>query len=284
MHLIPEDYKKEFIKDPYSSLRDIAGVSTRAKNPFMPNRNLVARCFGRKRSVVLKPQTDFLAERPQIRPSRIKYPNLYRFVHIDLGLTGDAAGVACGYVSKFVAVKRRETIELLPQVEVDFLLEVTPPPNGEIEFSNIRQLLYVLRDNGMPIRWVTSDSWQSTDTIQILRSKGFITGVQSIDKTYLPYDMLKTALYDGRVVAPTHEKVVMELTSLEVEVKAQKVKIDHPLGKSKDVADSLAGVVYGLTTRRETWTTHGVSGELPRFIQEQMGKVEDSKVGVDSHT
>jgi len=34
--------------------------------------------------------------------------------------------------------------------------------------------------------------------------------------------------------------------------------IDHPPNFSKDCADAVAGVVYGLTYRRATWVHHGV--------------------------
>lgn len=54
----------------------------------------------------------------------------------------------------------------------------------------------------------------------------------------------------------------MELISLEKDVK--KNKVDHPAGGSKDVADALAGVVYGLTMRREVWGLHKIPlGEIP---------------------
>jgi hypothetical protein len=36
-------------------------------------------------------------------------------------------------------------------------------------------------------------------------------------------------------------------------------KIDHAVNSSNDIADALAGVVYGLTMRRENWVRHGIS-------------------------
>ena len=68
--------------------------------------------------------------------------------------------------------------------------------------------------------------------------------------------MLKNALYDNRVFLPRHDKLLNELKTLEKDAKTG--KIDHPSTSSKDIADALAGVVYGLTMRREIWVTNGV--------------------------
>jgi len=58
-------------------------------------------------------------------------------------------------------------------------------------------------------------------------------------------------------VAPTHAKAQHEMVTLEIDVKRK--KIDHTPHSSKDVSDSIAGVVRGLTVRREIWARHGVS-------------------------
>ena len=76
------------------------------------------------------------------------------------------------------------------------------------------------------------------------------------DDTYA-YDGTKQALYDGRVKSPKHDKALRELCSLEFNSK--KLKIDHPPAGSKDVCDAMAGVIWGLTMRREIWTRHEVS-------------------------
>ena len=49
------------------------------------------------------------------------------------------------------------------------------------------------------LKWISFDTFQSADSIQILSQKGFITGTFSMDKNSLPYDVTKTAFYDGRV-------------------------------------------------------------------------------------
>jgi hypothetical protein len=174
-------------------------------------------------------------------------------VHIDLGLTSDSAGVVCGHVPRFVET---EDHVLMPEIQIDFALRVKPPPNQEIKFYKIRTLLQKLHEAGLPITWVTFDSFQSADSIQILRTMGFATGRVSMDITLLPYTITKTAIYQGRLKCPKSERTRLELLSLEM--LAKQGKIDHPPNGSKDVSDALAGVCHGLTTRREVWAAHGV--------------------------
>jgi hypothetical protein len=265
---VPIEYLSDFSgpkADIIKALRDIAGKSTLARYPLMSSRELVAQCFGKRHSVfapsdptVQADDVDFVVRRPKVRPSMVKHnPEWPRWAHIDLGLRSDHAGLTIGHVPKFVDVMRSDGIvETLPQVEIDGFLDIAPPKNGEIDFAQIRSVLYKLRDMGMPIRWVSLDSFQSVDTMQILRSKGFVVGYQSIDTTPVPYELTKQALYDNRVVAPDCNKVMRELLSLERDPATG--KIDHPVSGSKDVADSFAGVVFGLTTRREVWGQHRV--------------------------
>src|ERR1700678_1794699 len=98
------------------------------------------------------------------------------------------------------------------------LLEIKPPSNGEIQFENIRQLLYTLRDKmKLPIKWVTFDTFQSKDSMQLLHTAGFITGIRSMDVDTLAYDIAKQAFYDDRISAPHHPKAMKELVRLEID-------------------------------------------------------------------
>jgi hypothetical protein len=254
---VPEEFRSEFTRDILSAIRDIAGSATFALHPFIVNTEAVARSFCKRQSVLSVETADFVASRPNLYPNLIIRPDEPRMAHVDLGLTGDSAAVAVGWVEGFARVPRSDsTFELMPQINFDLILEVKPPPNGEIEFENIRRLFYKLREEGMNLKWISFDTYQSVDSIQILRQKGFTTGQFSMDKTPLPYEVTKTAFYDGRVKAPKHEKALSEIMRLERD--PQSGLIDHPPNFSKDCADAVAGVVYGLTYRRATWARHGV--------------------------
>jgi hypothetical protein len=267
---IPIENKQLFINNPLKALRDQAGLATQALHPFMMNTDAIAACFGTTPSIVSRPECDFDAERLLIYPRKFAGLEHPRFAHIDPSKTKDSTGVAVGHVPGFVAVDRGDVVEMLPIIVFDVLLEVKPPKGGEIEYANLRRFFYALRSQGLPLKWITSDTYQSTDNMQILRQQNFVTGITSMDTETVPYDTLKQAIYDGRVRAPTHPKCQRELTRLELDPKT--LKVDHPNTGSKDVADAMAGVCYGLTQRREIWARHGITTRnMPRDLAKKQG-------------
>jgi hypothetical protein len=254
---IPVEYYEDFVRDIHSAMRDIAGISSNAIHPFIVNKECIEEAFGSVKSILSRPNCDFVETEVELYKGRIKCVDQLRWVHLDLALTGDSVGIACGYVDRFQEIKRGSSqIEMLPRIVFDFILEVPPPKNAEINFEMIRTMLYKLREHGVPIRWVSMDSYQSKDTEQLLAHQGFLTGQQSIDKFSHPYDVMKTALLDGRLLAPYHEKALSEIARLERN--PLNGKIDHPPGGSKDLADAMAGVVYGLSRQRRVWHFHGI--------------------------
>jgi hypothetical protein len=53
-------------------------------------------------------------------------------------------------------------------------------------------------------------------------------------------------------------------------------KVDHVPGASKDCADALAGVVYGLTMRREIWGMFSIPViNIPNLIYADMDTLEE---------
>lgn len=273
---IPEEYRKDFESDPQRALRDIAGVSTMAIHPYMTNTSAIAQMFSTDvKSIFDSTVVDFFTRKAKIFPSRILNPDEPRWVHIDLATTGDSVGMVIGHITKFVQVERVEGImETMPEIHIDGSLEVAPPKGGEILYHKVRALLYKLTELGMNIRWISFDGFQSTDSMQLLRQKGYSTGMVSTDTSTRPYEVLKQAVYDGRVHSAPHDKLKKELASLEMDSK--RGKIDHPANGSKDVSDSLAGVVFGLTTRKEIWVRHKVSLErIPEILSKEV-KTKDA--------
>jgi hypothetical protein len=138
------------------------------------------------------------------------------------------------------------------------VLEIKPPRGGEIEYEEIRRLLYTIRDVlKINLKYVTFDQFQSQDSMQILRRERFVADYLSMDVNTLAYDLAKQAFYDGRIKAPAHPRAQKEFTSLEIDVK--KNKVDHPPTGSKDCSDAMAGVVCGLSRQREIWVRNNIS-------------------------
>ncbi len=276
VHPVPIEYKEDFIRDIYQAIRDILGISTLAKFPYIHDVGAIADCMDRPLRVLSSDTTDFTDDKIRVFKKRFSMPDSPRFVHVDLAVSSDSAGICMGHVPEFVLIDRGDVQEVLPFFHIDFCLEIRPPKGDEIPFYKIRELIYMIRDRGLNLKWVSFDSYQSKDSQQILRQRGFLTGEQSIDRTTVPYDITKTALLDRRVSMPKCDKLRTELTRLEKD--QSKAKIDHPMNGSKDMSDALAGVIYGLTMRRETWTRHDIPfGRIPESVTEALAAQLEAK-------
>ena len=140
---VPIEYEHQFNADLVKSIRDIAGYSTQALHPFILNTDAVAECFGVVQSIASREDCDFDRTKLQLFPKRIQNPTEPRFAHIDLSISKDSAGVCVGHIPGFKHMNRGDYQETLPIIQFDMILEVRPPKGGEIEFENIRRLLYV---------------------------------------------------------------------------------------------------------------------------------------------
>jgi hypothetical protein len=135
-----------------------------------------------------------------------------------------------------------------PVVKVDFVLPLEAdtglqPVAREVQLRWFRKLVWVLTQRGFNIGWASMDGWQSEDTLQILNSRGIEAERLSCDIATTPvWGTLQDVMYDGRLDGYHHDLLVMEIASLRL---LGNGKVDHPDGGSKDLADALAGAVYG---------------------------------------
>lgn len=263
---IPIDFLDDFERDIITALRDVAGKATLATHPFIVNREAIVKATRSDYISFSRERVDFVETQLSINKKAFYKPELPRFFHSDLAITGDSAGFAVGCVIGFKQVSGLGGVrELLPIIHIDALLQIAPPKGGEIQLHKVRDVIHALRKIGINVRWGTFDQFQSRDSMQLLRQAGIAVGYQSVDIGTGPYDFVKNALYEERLSIPLHAVVQRELASLEKNTK--KNKIDHPAGGSKDVSDALAGVVYGLTMRREVWSMYGIPAvQIPASI------------------
>ncbi len=111
---------------------------------------------------------------------------------------------------------------------------------------------------------ITYDTFGSQESVKTMKDEGFDADILSVDKDTTPYDMLRTAIYDERVLCYKFPILQRELTQLE----RGRDKIDHPApaSASKDIADCLAACVYHC---EESWRC----GEMNKGLF-QVGLVE----------
>lgn len=252
---IPTVYRSNFENNPEKALRDLAGIPPAAGDPFISLTykldEAVSRWQIRNHNIGSPVTTDPV--RPQFEKWFTALNSLKRAVHIDLAYSGagDALGLAMGHVSEMVDLDS----ELKPYIVFDFLLRMKAPAGTQIMIQDIRRIIYDLKDElGFKIRTVSMDGFQSTDTMQQLRKKRYNVEYLSVDRSKLPYEDLRDAIYENRIEFPPYmtylNKGSTELVQIAVkelmELEDNDKKVDHPASGSKDVADAMAGVVNSL--------------------------------------
>jgi hypothetical protein len=164
----------------------------------------------------------------------IRDKNAPRWVHADLSLVHDRCGIAIvkvpGFVNK-ITDPASGTIETLPLFHVEVAISIQPDPMHPIDIPDLRRwVLQLSTYYNINIHEFTFDGFQSKESQSQLRKVGIRTREVSMDRTTEPYEVLRRALYDDRLL--------------------MKKKIDHPPNGSKDVADAIAGATYAASTSR----------------------------------
>lgn len=228
-------------------------------------------------------------------------PGKYYVIHVDLALKKDRCAMAlatqgnpvtrekcpCNYnnlprVSScaMCGLEIEKWIKKeLPTMQVVLLKHFKPTDiqggNKEVDFSDVRQEIFFIRDRGFKIYSLTYDGWQSRDSIQVMQKTfgkrklkdrwGKEIGEQdiattlSVDRDTKAYDTLKEFIYDGRFfITPPRDVKQKEdwedsLDPVAIayrEFRALRLingkKVDHCLGGSKDFTDSLAGCAFAI--------------------------------------
>lgn len=255
---IPKVYEKNFRNKPEQALRDLAGIPPQAGSAFISLVHKVEECFERWTEQYPGEHpisTD--ARRPVIAEWFRSPTPLKRAGHLDIGVSGngDAAGIVVGHVSHLVKQTNEEgDEEEKPYIVIDCIIRVKASAGQEVMISDLRNYFYNLKARGFRFQTVTMDGFQSTDTRQQFRKRKLNPQYLSVDKSKLPYEDLRDAIYEERISIPPYmtylspgegELVNIAMKEL-VELEEGDRKIDHPVNGSKDVADGLAGVVTTL--------------------------------------
>jgi len=244
--MIPVEYEGEFKQNPERAMRDYGAEPSMAIQGFFNDPNIIERHVNDGRKHPKSPRTGKFYPWFHNRISSETFDSDKRFIHIDLGLNkegkGDYAGLAMGKFNGWMEAKSAEgKKEKRPKVFIDLMLRIKAKPKDEIQFEDIRKIIYRLKDIGYNIHKITFDGWQSVDSIQTLKSAGFNADFLSVDRKPEAYYTLKAAILDKRMDYYYYQPFVEELQQLE-EVRG--MKIDHPRGGRKDVADAVAGVCF----------------------------------------
>ncbi len=234
MH-IPIDFQEDWTKNAHAARRDFGAQPSAALNPFMDWSKL-------KEIMGASSMQD-----PALKQDEFGYPGefaewfkgdpRYRYVmHIDLGLSRDACGIAMGHWDP-------DRVKAV----IDWAHQIRTSKKKVLQFARIRAIIFELRRLGFRIILVSYDNFQSVDSRQILESKGIPTEHLSCDKSLEPSDTFLAFVNQGELdIAPN---IILLKESRRLELIDGK-KVDHPPNGSKDVWDAVVGVSFHLGMMR----------------------------------
>ena len=270
--MVPERHRKSFEEDIEQALKYLAGRPSSKSGRFIPSpahiiaakERFVARTGGA--SLFLHQDISFqelFAHGAEVYWEKlINEEYLKRLqvedgawaVHIDMAITGDAAGLAVIRIVDTMVVERGHfwsqedsKIRQIENIEspvycVDGVLRIRARSGERIDQHLLEELPLQLRKI-INIKIATADWLESEHLLQCWAKNRILAGSVSVDKTPVSYYELKHAIMEGRIMWPVHDRLELELLQLQRLIRGGTVKIDHPPDGSKDVADAVAGAV-----------------------------------------
>lgn len=259
--VVPEEHRIRFEADIEEALRDLGGVATASKYRLFRNMKMLIKAFQGMPLYDDVIELDFYNQSDQIINhcklpqyfDHLPSPNSMRYIHVDIGVSGDKLGFAMTYISgrKDVEVQKditnintNKTVDSMITTITELAFSIKNKAGQQVPLNKVRVFIKWLKDKGVLIGGVSSDSFQSASMLQEMKLIGIESSVISVDRTSDPYIYLRNSIYEGRSILPSNNLLRKELENLEISPDGSKV--DHPdvfpggieVG-SKDVADAV---------------------------------------------
>lgn len=262
---VPMGYYENFVDDIDVALTDIAGISTSNSQRYISG----VRWTEIKNDTRQNPFTKEVLEignGPEDTAQYYDYFDMSRvtkeykrfplYIHYDMSISGDKTGIAGTWIVRKTVTKDGN----LPSRDLFFALafsvSIKAPKGRQISFEKNRQFAYWLKEQGFNIKGISSDTFQSYDTLQALKSKGFNCDVVSVDrltdKVCLPYQYFRSTIYEKRLDVYPTKLLTEEVVGL---VRDGNGKIDHTSAgggiDSKDQVDACCGSIWNASQHAE---------------------------------
>lgn len=246
----PIDMKPEFLADFEIALRDLAGISVVGALSFI-TQDALTHCINNDRRCPF--YNDVLSIGTQDKYTIQEFfhmsdvPEVYKrmpmFIHLDLSLNTDKTGISgvCINGRKDITDENGK-VTSFPTFGHVFSVAIQAPRGDKIPYSKIIAFIKWLRDQKFNIAGISRDQFQSEYVGQLLEEQGFKVTKLSLDRTPDGYVALRSVLLEQRVDMLDHQLLQDELIHLQRD--ANSGAIDHPIGGSKDTADSFAGAIW----------------------------------------
>jgi hypothetical protein len=253
---VPPIYREAFEDNMDLALTDNAGISTSSTTKYISGVRLnqiktdsYKNPFTKDVIEVGNSPDDIMQYSNFFDLSRINPRDLSRplFIHLDMSLSGDKTGIA----GVWITGKRPQAVgDISKELEFKtaFSVSIKAPKGFQVSFEKNRNFIRWLRDRGFAVKGVSSDTYQSAQIQQQLKSDGFKTKILSVDRVdsstrqCLPYAFFKSAIYERHLqLYKDCELLTNEIVSLE---RLSDGHIDHPQNFSKDQADAVCGALF----------------------------------------
>lgn len=255
---VPIGYKTNFIDDIDRALNEVAGISNTELSNFISGERINAAKISDIENIFTKDVIE-VGNNPNDATQYYDYFDLSRipqgmlskplFIHLDMSITGDKTGIAG------VWIKGKDD-HGEPIYQLAFSVSVKAPKGNQVSFEKTRQFIYYLKSKGFKIKYITMDTFQSADMLQVLRGANYNVEILSVDRvdksdvgsmpTCKPYVFLKNAIYEKKLLIPQKGTQLLTSELVGLERNNNSGKIDHsPRGiNSKDQADAVCGATY----------------------------------------
>ncbi len=215
-----ESLKWEFKKDPEGALRDFGADPSKPKEAYYRVPLHVEEIFEK-----CKTYTSPINSDGRLRDDFKGKEEFDYYLHGDPAARNDAFGLALGH-------------RLGDRVIID-LAHAFEAKEREIDVEEVKNIILELIKRGFRIKKATFDTWGVVVVWQALKAKGI--KLENLWVRKEQHDELKQAIYDDYLEGHFPKKLKDEIKAL---VLLKGMKVDHPSGGSKDMADAVAAVTF----------------------------------------
>ena len=250
---VPLELKKDFEADIELALNEKAGVAVETTSQYFRGDKVVqAMVYDMKIPEIIS--IDFAGPESFIPYFESLVDSLpddrCLFGGLDLGISGDKAGFALGYIENLNMRDNDGVISYDPHVVVPCCVSFDRPPGQETNIDKIVDLIFWIHSRRPFFRFVM-DTYQSFPIKQKLIVGGINADFISVDKKTIYYKTAKQMIYAGKAKLPKSTLLKNELINL-IDLGT---KIDHHHVKnaagdigsdSKDAADALTRLLVAM--------------------------------------
>ena len=279
----PIDFRANFIDDIDRSLCDFAGIASSEISKYISGA-VLSETVNPNLSNPFETEILEIGNAPDDDRQYYEYFNLGKipvemkskplYIHMDMSVSGDMTGIA----GVWIKGKKASTSDLNQANDLfyslAFAVSIKAPKGRQISFEKNKNFIYWLKSVGLNIKGVSTDSFQSVETGQTLKAKGYNYKMISVDRvdtsvhTCRPYQYFKTTIYEQRIEMFKHTELITEIT--ELERNANTGKVDHPDGGRKDVCDAVCGSIWHASQYAEEYAyDYGETAEQILYINDQ---------------